>query len=284
MESYCLSCIPAPDAWEIALARCISLGMTGCQEVETPLGTESKCFFKNRAARDAAEAELRGLWPGLAIKIFEVPEQDWNAKWKESMEPVQVAPGVWVSPKWLPPPLSENDHWIKIEPKMAFGTGHHATTRRAAAAVQKISKMLPGHFSILDIGCGAGVLCFVAELYGAGKTLGIDIDAVCAENLAENRRENPCGGHSNAFAIGTLDMLRGASLFDCIVMNMISAESEPLLKHVFSLLKSGAILIWSGLLIEEKNTVISHASQQGFSLSDESFEEEWWCGVFKKTT
>lgn len=278
-----MSCILAPDAWEIALARWISLGMTGCQEVATPLGTESKCFFKTRAARGAAEAELRGLWPGLAIKIFEVPDQDWNAKWKESMEPALVAPGVWVSPKWLPPPLSENDHWIKIEPKMAFGTGHHATTRRAAAAIKKLSQNLWGGYSLLDIGCGAGVLCFVAELCGAGKTLGIDIDAVCAENLAENRRENP-GAHSNAFAIGTLDMLRGASLFDCIVMNMISAESGPLLKHVFSLLKSGGILIWSGLLINEKNTIIAHASRQGFSLCDETFEEEWWCGVFRKTS
>ena len=257
--------------------------MTGCQEIETPLGTESKCFFKSRAACDTTEAELRGQWPGLAIKIFEVPDQDWNAKWKESMKPALVSPGVWVSPKWLPPPLSENDHWIKIEPKMAFGTGHHATTRRAAAAVQKISKLLPGGFSILDIGCGAGVLCFVAELCGAGKTLGIDIDAVCAENLAENRRENPAAC-SNAFAIGTLDMLRGACLFDCIVMNMISAESGPLLPAIFFLLMESGYLVWSGLLIEEKNDIISHASRQGFSLSDESFEEEWWCGVFQKTS
>jgi ribosomal protein L11 methyltransferase len=164
---------------------------------------------------------------------------------------------------------------------MAFGTGHHATTRLAASAVPKASQTLPQGFSLLDIGTGTGVLCFLAELYGAGKTLGIDIDPVCAENLAENRRENP-GLRSNAFAIGTIDMLRIAPLFDCIVMNMIRSESEPLLENAFSLLKDGGYIIWSGLLIEEKNAVIAHASGNGFSLREESLEEEWWCGVFEK--
>jgi ribosomal protein L11 methylase PrmA len=77
-------------------------------------------------------------------------------------------------------------------------------------------------------------------------------------------------------------MLRIAPRFDCIVMNMISAESEPLLSDVFSLLTPSGYLIWSGLLIDEKNTIQQHASEKGFSLFDESFEEEWWCGVFHK--
>jgi ribosomal protein L11 methyltransferase len=165
---------------------------------------------------------------------------------------------------------------------MAFGTGHHATTRLAASAVQKAARKSPQGFSFLDIGAGTGVLCFIAELHGAGKTLGIDIDPVCAENLSENRRENPGGLCSSAFAVGTIDMLRIIPIFNYIVMNMIRSESEPLLENVFSLLKDGGYVIWSGLLIEEKTAVIAHASEKGFSLCDESFEEEWWCGVFKK--
>jgi ribosomal protein L11 methyltransferase len=281
IKSYCLSCILPPELQEIALARWFLLGMTGCQESETMQGIETKCCFKDSASRDEAKAALLTIRPDLNISVFEVLDQDWNAKWKASMEPALIAPGIWVSPDWLAPPLSQSDHWIKIEPKMAFGTGHHATTRLAASAVQLISQKLPKGFSLLDIGTGTGVLCFIAELYGAGKTLGIDIDPVCAENLAENRQENP-SRRSNAFAIGSLDMLHGASLFDCVVMNMISAESEPLLKKVFNLLNQNGFLIWSGLLIEENKTIIARAAEKGFSLSDESFEEEWWCGEFKK--
>ena len=282
MITYCLSCILPNELKEIALAQWFYLGMTGCQETETGQGVEVKCFFKDFASRDAASEELLKIRPDLKIAVFEVPDQDWNAEWKASMKPALIAPGIWVSPEWLAPPLSQSDHWIKIEPKMAFGTGHHATTRLAALAVQKISSKMPAGFSLLDIGTGTGVLCFIAELHGAGKTLGIDIDPVCEENLAENRRGNPGGLCSNAFAIGTLDMLRGTSLFDCVVMNMISAESEPLLENVFNLLKQNGFLIWSGLLIEEKNAIIAHASEKGFALCDESFEDEWWCGVFKK--
>jgi ribosomal protein L11 methyltransferase len=280
MKSFCLSYILPPELQEIALARWFLLDMTGCQESETMQGIETKCCFKDSASRDEAKAALLTIRPDLNIAAFDVPDQDWNAKWKASMEPALIAPGIWVSPGWLAPPLSQSDHWIKIEPKMAFGTGHHATTRLAASAVQKISSKIPAGFSLLDIGTGTGVLCFIAELYGAGKTLGMDIDPVCAENLAENRRGNPGGLCSNAFAIGTLDMLRGTSLFDCVVMNMISAESEPLLENVLNLLKQNGFLIWSGLLIEEKNTAITHAAEKRFSLSNESFEEEWWCGEF----
>jgi ribosomal protein L11 methyltransferase len=118
-------------------------------------------------------------------------------------------------------------------------------------------------------------------LYGAAKTIGIDIDPVCAENLAENRRENP-SNCSNAFAIGTIDMLRTAPRFDCIVMNMIRSESEPMMENISGLLKVNGYCIWSGLLIEEKNSVIAHASPKGLLLRNESFEEEWWCGVFQK--
>jgi len=280
-KSYCLSCILTPELKEIALAQWFSIGMTGCQESETAQGAGMQCFFKDFASRDAAKAGLLGVDPDLQIAVSEVPDQDWNAQWKASMKPALIAPGIWVSPKWLPPKRAPHEHWIKIEPKMAFGTGHHATTKLAASAVKKMSQIPREGFSFLDIGTGTGVLCFIAGLHGAGKTVGLDIDPVCAENLAENRRDNP-GVCSNAFAIGSIEMLRSAPFFDFIVMNMIRSESEPLLENVFSLLKNTGYLIWSGLLIEEKNAVIAHAFEKSFSLCEESFEEEWWCGVFKK--
>jgi Ribosomal protein L11 methylase len=280
MNSFCLSCILPPELKEIALAQWFSLGMTGCQESETSQGIEIKCFFKGFAPRDTAKAELLKVQPDLEITVSEVANQDWNAQWKASMKPALIAPGIWVSPDWLPPQRAPHEHWIKIEPGMAFGTGHHATTRLAASAVQNISQNLPQGFSLLDIGTGTGVLCFIAELYGAEKTIGIDIDPVCAGNLAENRRENPAGC-PHAFAVGTIDMLRNAPSFDCIAMNMISSESEPMLENISGLLKVNGYLIWSGLLIEEKNSVIAFASEKRFYLNEESSEEEWWCGVFQ---
>ena len=163
---------------------------------------------------------------------------------------------------------------------MAFGTGHHATTQLAAKAVQRTARQLLPGFSFLDIGSGTGVLCFIAELYGAGFTVGIDIDPVCAENMAENRRCNPSSVPVGFIIGGTLDIFKSKTLFDCVVMNMIRTESEPLIEPIRLLLKPGGRLIWSGILIEEKQHVVAAARCQGFALEEETLEEEWWCGVF----
>jgi ribosomal protein L11 methyltransferase len=253
--------------------------MTGCQESEIAHGTEIQCFFKDSASRDAAVNELIKVKPDLKIGVSETADQDWNARWKASMKPALIAPGTWASPVWLPPKGRAGDIWIKIEPKMAFGTGHHATTRLAAAALLRAGGRLPAAYALLDIGCGSGILCFLARLNGAVYTAGVDIDPDCAENLAENRGNNPsrAGG---GFAVGGVDMFKRGARFDCAVMNMISSESQPLLDRIAALLLPRGLLLWSGILIEEKNDVVDYASTKGFMLTEESTEEEWWCGAF----
>ena len=86
MKSFCLSCFLQPELKEIALAQWFSLGMTGCQESETAQGVETKCFFKDFVSRDSARAELLKVQPDLDVAVFEVPDQDWNAKWRASMK------------------------------------------------------------------------------------------------------------------------------------------------------------------------------------------------------
>jgi ribosomal protein L11 methyltransferase len=207
-------------------------------------------------------------------------KQDWNAKWRESMEPAQIAEGVWVSPAWLEPPESGRKAWIKIEPKMAFGTGHHETTRLAARALIERGGFVAGR-SALDIGTGSGILCFVANYLGARAALGVEIDGDCLENLAENLRDNPPRqGGSVRFAIGTLDSVINDERFDIVVMNMLSTESTPLLKQISAVIKNESLLIWSGILAGERGEVIGIAKKFGFALSSVQTENEWWCGAF----
>ena len=104
------------------------------------------------------------------------------------MKPALLANGFWVSPLWLTPPASAK-YWIKIEPKMAFGTGHHETTRFTAVAIIACRRRI-NHSRILDIGTGSRVFCFTADACGASSCLGVEIDLQCCENLAEIRREN----------------------------------------------------------------------------------------------
>ena len=276
---YCLTCVVNEDQQELASAIGYGNNMGGC--VEEPCGSNVKFvfYFDNKdSAENAAKSFTEILSAESAIEFVE--NQDWNAKWKESMEPAQIAAGVWVSPKWLEPPQNELAAWIKIEPKMAFGTGHHETTRLAAREIISRKDEISGR-SVLDIGTGSGILCFAANLSGASLSLGVEIDSCCLENLAENRRDNPPLNKSKVnFLIGSLSSLKEAAAFDTVIMNMLYSESVPLLGQVKPLLKKDSLLIWSGILAEEQSGVIEQAKLFGFKLSGSRIENEWWCGSF----
>ncbi|MDR3011735.1 MAG: 50S ribosomal protein L11 methyltransferase [Chitinispirillales bacterium] len=280
---YCLNCTIPENQNEIAYAVGYNHDMTGC--VEEQFGGDMKLtfYFAEKGSADSAAASMAKL---LSIDNCTVEyisnNQDWNAKWRESMEPAEIAAGVWVSPAWLEPPANGRKAWIKIEPKMAFGTGHHETTRLAAMGLIESADSVAGK-SVLDIGTGSGVLCFVADYLGAKLTLGIEIDDTCRENLSENLRDNPPRSDGSVnFIIGALDAVRvdGGKKFDTVVMNMIAAEAVPLLSQIRSVSKNGTILVWSGILADECQEAIVAAENLDYEFIGCRSENEWWCGHF----
>jgi len=280
---FSFSLTVAESDYEVALALLYRAGMSGCEEVTiTSGGTTLTAYF---SSVDSARDALQSLPPALSLVndciITPVEQLDWNAKWRESMKPALLAEGWWVSPVWLPPNMETGDHWIKIEPKMAFGTGHHESTRLAAQAL--ISGTVPvKNASILDIGTGSGVLCFTAAQCGAARCTGVEIDGDCRENLAENRELNsvatPC-----RFIIGGIDALSSTAAFDIIIMNMIHTESAPLLYRCRSLAAHNGHLVWSGILADEYTAAVDAARDAGFTLCSQFIENEWWCGTFSVT-
>jgi ribosomal protein L11 methyltransferase len=288
-DMYTLTCEVSEEQLEIASAIGYGCGMGGCVEVALSGGLVSLTFYFEREEQAASAAAAFG--ETLSINIHSIgyvdDRQDWNAKWRESMEPARIAAGVWVSPAWLEPPKEGRAAWIKIEPKMAFGTGHHETTRLAAKALMEGGGAVVNK-SVIDIGTGSGVLCFVADYLGAKRAVGVEIDGDCRENLAENLRDNPPRtGGSVAFVIGTLDSIRinanrGDKPFDVAIMNMLLTESSPLLEQIIPITQKDAVLIWSGILVDESEEAISAARSFGFGLSSTQTENEWWCGTFAR--
>jgi ribosomal protein L11 methyltransferase len=255
-----------------------SLDFLGSQEEEIDETVKMQVYFSTSEDARRAYAQFTSL-PGVSLTApAEQPGQDWNAAWRSSMEPVCIGGNTWVSPEWLPPPINEGQHWIRIEPKMAFGTGHHETTRLASQALfDSGDKLRQRRF--LDVGSGSGVLCFVARLCGASFSLGVEIDGDCRGNLAENRDANPGEGRVS-FVIGTLDGMKGEALFDVCAMNMIATHSLPLLGTLARLLRPGGMLIWGGILIDQHAEIVAAASAAGLTLTGATTENEWWCGVF----
>jgi|WetSurMetagenome_2_1015567.scaffolds.fasta_scaffold00150_5 ribosomal protein L11 methyltransferase len=279
MRAYCLTCVLSPESSEIAQAQWYGIGMLGCEEETLGKNVRLKCYFPTSASLHTAEFHLMDLNPSQPLHISVVPDEDWNAKWKQSMKPVAVVPGVWVSPAWLKPPLAEGDNWIRIEPKMAFGTGHHETTRLACRALQKAAAADPVPPSVLDIGTGSGILCLAADCFGIESALGIDIDPVCAPNLRENLHKNRTKSPIR-FAVGDVRCLNREARFDLIVMNMLSSEGKPALDAVRAMLKDGGRFVWSGLLLDERDNILAEAGSRGLALDEDFRENEWWCASF----
>jgi ribosomal protein L11 methyltransferase len=280
-QSFRIVCELPGDRYEKVIGQCFLLGMQGNDEEVHGERIMLRVYFADQPAAEVAADELRKV-TGIVIDAVEpVEQQDWLAKWRESMKPARLADGFWVSPLWLPPPASA-EYWIKIEPKMAFGTGHHETTRLAAAAIIAERSTLQNR-TLLDIGTGSGVLCFTADACGAGSCLGVEIDPQCRENLAENRHDNAAKGRVS-FIAGPIDALVATARFDCIVMNMLITESAPLLNRVATLATPGGTLIWSGILAEEAAEATGRAGRAGFLLRTVRRENEWWCGTFIKST
>jgi ribosomal protein L11 methyltransferase len=282
MRAYCLTCELTPETADLVQAAWYGLGLLGSEE-ETldDKKIRLKCYFRDSVSLHTAEFRLMDIMPSLPLSITVVADQDWNATWKKNMKPVSVTPGIWVSPAWLRPPLKPGDQWIKIEPKMAFGTGHHETTQLAARGIMALKAHLPARARVLDIGTGSGILCFIAACAGCEKAFGIDTDPVCLPNLAENKRKNRIGA-GLAFSVGALDTIRGENRFDIVVMNMISSDGLPLLPRIHSLTKPSGFFIFSGLLLEERKSVLGAVVSHGFHVRSQAHENEWWSGTFVK--
>ena len=278
---YCLSLVADKEQKEVLLGICYSFGMEGSEEEEKEKSVLLKCYFQDRGAVDKAREHIKEVIPSAQIGISKIDDQDWNEKWRELIEPVKITENICVSPAWLKPNLKKGDHWIQIEPKMAFGTGHHETTRLAAQALLSIDLNEKGFYKLLDIGTGSGILCFVADYKGYSKSIGIEIDPDCFNSLCENKRVNEIKGEMS-FTIGTIDSIIKEESFNTIVMNIVSTDSEPLLEKCRHLLLPEGHLVWSGLLLEERDYIINSTTLNGWLLVNELKENEWWCGVFKK--
>jgi ribosomal protein L11 methyltransferase len=176
---------------------------------------------------------------GRAFVRYE-KEFDWVAQFKKSFQPRQVAPGWWVAAPWH---KGKHQNEIIIEPKMAFGTGEHATTQLCCQAALGLVK--PG-MKVLDFGTGSGILAILAAKLGASKVLGIDNDSLAIENAQENAALNRVGSKMG-LKLGSIDAIPDEK-YDLIFANLILSQVKEFFPRFKLALKKGGLLVASGIL------------------------------------
>lgn len=222
------------------------------------------------------------MYLGELAKVFAVPrpalswsligEEDWGTGWKVHFKPFAIAPGLVIAPTWeeyLPAP---GEKVIVMDPGMAFGTGHHATTCLSLAFLQKV---LSGKkdLRVLDVGTGTGILGMAAALFGAEKVLGLDNDLEAVAAASDNVRLN---GLEQRMEVSGLELAAVAESYDIVVANIVHDVLIAMAEDLTRLTAAGGTLILSGILAgEQVENIVDVFSSRGFTPVERAERQEW---------
>ncbi|MFQ5787784.1 MAG: 50S ribosomal protein L11 methyltransferase [Thermodesulfobacteriota bacterium] len=220
---------------------------------------------------------LQNIVHGISVEKFNVEEIDrskWEV-WKNRLKTKRASRRVVVRPPWEEY-LSLNDEIvIEINPSMAFGTGHHETTRLCIKGIEYLLKRISDK-TVIDVGCGSGILSIVAALLGAKEIVALDIDQVAVKE-AKNNFERNLVKKNIKLVCGYIDSVKGN--FDLIVAN-ISVEAIILMKNELkNRLSPDGVLLVSGIPFSRRDELISGMEDALFIKKDE-FREGDWIAIF----
>ena len=250
---------------EILMAELIEIGFDSfTEEYDGILGYIQKELFKEEELKEVQLLQNPDI--NISYTFKEMPNINWNEEWEKNFSPINIEDQVSIRAEF-----HENQnlpHEIIIQPKMSFGTGHHATT------YLMIQQMLDMDFeskTVLDMGCGTSVLAIFAKQQGAGKTVAIDIDEWSVENSIENSARNNV---ELEISQGTADNL-GSENFDIILANINRNILISDIPTYVSILNNGGQLLLSGLCFFDVDDILEVCTAQKLTLTKKIQREEW---------
>jgi ribosomal protein L11 methyltransferase len=199
-----------------------------------------------------------------------VEQQNWNALWESSFDPVLV-PGFCIVRASFHEPDPSVPHEVIITPKMSFGTGHHATTRLMIQAMRDID--FNGK-RVLDFGTGTGILAILAAKLGAVDVLGVDNDSWSIENAEENAQSNQISGLQ--LKLGSLEA-GGSEPYHVILANINRHILLQYMEQMRNLLFRDATLLLSGILKDDEEIITKSALKAGLTAVSKRAEGDWLC-------
>ncbi len=213
------------------------------------------------------------------LTLEEKDDRDWIDNWKEYFKPFYAAEHILIKPSWetLPENRKEEDIVIEIDPKTAFGTGSHETTK---LCIKSIKKELKQGMSVLDVGCGSGILSLVSLKLGACKAVGTDIDENALKITWENMERNKIT--EKEFISYTGNLIDDKNLqrkvgtgFDLVAANILAPVIIQLSEEIANHMKPKGIFISSGILNTKEEEVQHALERNGFKILERNEMGEW---------
>ncbi|MCB5191012.1 50S ribosomal protein L11 methyltransferase [Methylobacillus arboreus] len=217
----------------------------------------------------ALETVLQELSEATGIAEFQyttetIAEQDWVRATQSQFEPIRIRDDLWIVPSWHDAPNADALN-IVLDPGLAFGTGSHPTTHLCLSWLA--DTVSPGA-SVLDYGCGSGILAIAARKLGADKVIGVDIDAQAIQSSVYNAEQN----QADASFFMANDLPGGQ--FDIVVANILSSALSVLAPALARAAKTGGKIALSGILREQAEQV-SAIYQEWFDMNPPVFMDSW---------
>jgi ribosomal protein L11 methyltransferase len=217
-------------------------------------------------------ADLAPSIENIPFSVRQVPAQDWNEAWARSVKPLRIGRLV-IRPSWESVALGAGDIEIILDPKQAFGTGHHATTRMM---LEWLQKEIRGGEVVLDVGAGSAILAMAAVKLGATSAIGVEIDSVAVDcsrgyvvqNGLMDRIEVLCG------TLADLPQEK-RRIADLVLANLDRQTILDLVDDLASFALEGARIMVSGILVEQEAEIVERFSNFGLVCSERREDEGW---------
>ncbi|MFH0930951.1 MAG: 50S ribosomal protein L11 methyltransferase [Candidatus Zixiibacteriota bacterium] len=206
----------------------------------------------------------------IKVELKRIKEEDWSKGWKETFKPNEVTDKIVIKPGWIKKRFPHKIV-IELEPKMAFGTGEHSTTKMCLKALEKYIKP---EDKVLDLGTGSGILAIASAKLGASHTLALDIDEEAISNAKENIIKNKVQKVVD-LRLGTLEDSIPDDYFNLILANLTKTQMIELFDSMNRVLKKKGILILSGIQIEEKGEMEEYFCSKNILLKETLSDKEW---------
>ncbi len=206
----------------------------------------------------------------LDIELTSVREEDWSNTWKKYYKPMKVSDRIVIKPSWETYNKKKGQVILTLDPGMAFGTGTHETTMLCMQAIDQYIR--PDH-SLIDIGCGTGVLSIGALLLGAKAATAIDLDGNAVEIARKNAQINKVLDRMTLVHGNLLDEIEGS--YDIVVANIIADVIIELSQYVTNYIKAGGLFISSGIIHERLDEVIEQIESVGLIIEKVEKMGEW---------
>lgn len=227
---------------------------------ENPL--EAVSFIKERLENEKISFE---------ITIADCKTEDWVNNWKQYFHPMPIGKKLLIRPTWEDEYDPQGRTVLHIEPGLAFGTGSHPTTK---LCLETLENYISKNSTVLDIGCGSGILSIASLLLGAKSAFGVDIDKLAVKTALENAKENGFEPPVFKAVNGNLsDKVTGK--YNVIVANIVADIIMDFNKEVGHFLDKDGVYITGGIIDSRKDEVIYSFEQNGFKII-ENFEEKGW--------